>query len=208
MLVRSRLPCLLVVLPTAVMVLTGCSPQNVTNASGLSDDSTSIEHALGQAREKGYSSQTVLLEDGSITVDDYKKAFENYFGCLHDLGFTPSDPVLNPIDGQILLTKVLPSPSAGDAATELEASCRERHVGLVERVHQATSTPSIEPTLIRSTYNCLDRQRISYTGTETKLADFFPEGVSNMERVNSVSACVGDAARATHPNLPYVAIAF
>lgn len=153
------------------------------------------------------TAQRAILDRDDVGFDSYKEAWANYEVCLKRVGFAVEEPALNPTDSRRFLAMINPIPGE-KGRDEDKYACSSRELNGVESAYLRDHPVVMDPVLRTEVFARLSQKRIPFTGTETKIGDFFPSGTEDMTRVNAILSIIEDSTWALFPDLPYVATGF
>lgn len=191
----------IVVLLSAAVLLTACG--SATEDETLSEGQ--IERLAGEAEAAGYVEQSSILEDGTVTAEEYEVAVDNYAGCVEEYGYTVSERVTSPVDGLLLEYVTDVGGFDQDEASANIQACSERHVPYVERAYLGSHEARMDGPLLRALDACVSERGVQTTGNETQARDFF-----ELEGMNPamLSECINEAAHGLYPDLPSLSVSF
>ncbi|RLP75071.1 hypothetical protein D9V32_11670 [Mycetocola tolaasinivorans] len=178
------------------LILTGCAKTDGgRDFSGDGDSTAEISAA-----------QRAILEREQIGFDEYKEAWANYTRCTEDAGYRITEVALSPTDSRRYHGMIEPVPGQKQD-TQRELACAPDELSYVEEEYMRQNPPFIDPVLLAEIFARLERAGISFTGNETKIADFFPN-VSDENRISAITEIITDTTREMFPDAPFVSVGF
>jgi hypothetical protein len=182
--------------------LSGCTAP--PPASGENEFSfTSVSDSLAYAKSHGYVADVKLLQDGTITPEEYRGAENVYQKCLEKQGYTFGPVMIDPIGGlQFIYRDQYMGPKKLYDAKAVNR-CQDMY-DPVEESYTQTNTQHMEPQLLTAVEACLSAKHASYPSGATKVKDF----VKNSKLPVAVNECINTEATALYPNIPVVSIAY
>lgn len=143
-----------------------------------------------QARIAGYDEQYDALQDGVVSLAEYRAAVEGLRSCWLQLNIATSEPYIDPIDGIQFLYEPIVIGELPEGASELQEVCRARHLNDVEYAYVSTREPRMDTRLMSAIVGCLALAGYQTSGVHVSLQDLSeavgPSGGS------ALSACVRD----------------
>ena len=181
----------LAVLMVLGLGLVGCSsePAEVT-----------IEDILKLGRDRGAGDVLIdRISDGEVSRAEYEATIADYRACVAGLGVGMGETLYNPIDGWRFTIDLDFRGDSSKEITEAVDSCYEVHYGVMQLAYDLLNAPVMAPDLVIAVRECLEKQGLSTTGTETNLPDFL--GAEGVESTRGAAArtCSFDEGHLLYP---------
>jgi hypothetical protein len=184
-----------------VCSLAACAPP------GPSEQTTpeKLKAMSEQYRAQGFTEQADALEDGKITEDEYRAAYENLDRCITDAGYALTEMHLSPIDGATYLFAFDSSGRDRDVASQEMGECQDRYWSGVSAGYQDLVPVKMDEALRQSALDCMRDKGYDVTGDEkTPLELGGPDPVSNgnpSDRWTAAQECLLDAQGELFPEI-------
>ncbi len=173
---------LLAVAVAAALSLAGCAGESATpRFSGVFG--SLYEDALNT--DLGEDSQTLeFLEDGQVTLEEYRQAFANSLACLNAHGVFTQEPYVNKFDGWRLMWEPDVERSNPEGGEDWSAICSQQHTFHVEIGYSLVADDRVDARLLAHASECLESIGGALSGSERSIADL-TESTGDGEQVRS-----------------------
>lgn len=160
------------------------------------------------------SPQRKILADGRVTTTELQQAWDGYTGCIREVGFAVSTPVLDPVGNVELIYTyrregTAPTSSGRDVEmTDAEAGriddCESRFWFPVSAIHTADTPDHMTPLLADAMARCMSGRGYDVRGS-TSFGEVVgaKDGHAQGARVEAGRECLSEAMAEHYPDLPY-----
>ena len=194
-----------VILFSTALLVGGCAADEVATAGPF--DLADASGALKWATENGFDDVVAILEDGKVTAEEYALGHDLGRRCKEALGMKYGPATLDPISGTQLIETEEYRGATDESTQEAFDACDTRYFFAVETVYLDTTPQRMDPALLGSVRECLDRVGHPHSGDEVSFEDFYDSGASWSPQ-DPVAVCVLEQAQMLYPDLPSYSLGF
>lgn len=188
------------------ILLGGCAPAPADPSLGANDDLfaffDSPEHAREFALQNGHTLMAAVLEDSTVSREEYQQVFDQWLRCREQLGWTHlGEPIWNPTDRQNLVVDSLPPD--GQVTPELVAADNRCGAAFhyVHLLFQGSTPPETEPALLTAIEGCLEANEIPFKGGGSSLFEIIGPDPANSPDFPQIEQCIRKEHERLYPDL-------